>query len=210
MAKYTLSKGDQAKTLPGGNTAMVQRMVHFSEYSGRVEEIYLPEDGPTELGASISIADAEWAKQEARWADSQPGLVLWADGSRDENRAVGYTVVWKKGRSWAGERPTWGYFQEAYDAECAVIARALVVAAETAKRRSATESVSSPMHKPRSRGWRMTSPAHALQARKAIAALRGREPSVEIEIRWCSTHKGMDPRERDCGRMGQAGGQRAG
>jgi len=38
---------------------MAQRMVHFSEYTGRVEEIYLPEDGPTELGASISIADAE-------------------------------------------------------------------------------------------------------------------------------------------------------
>ena len=27
-------------------------MVHFSEYCGRVEEIFLPEDGPTELGAS--------------------------------------------------------------------------------------------------------------------------------------------------------------
>ena len=44
---------------------MGQRMVHFSEYSGRVEEIYLPEDGPTELETSVSIADAEWAKQEA-------------------------------------------------------------------------------------------------------------------------------------------------
>jgi len=38
-------------------------MVHFSEYFGRVEEIYLPEDGPTELKASASIADAEWAEQ---------------------------------------------------------------------------------------------------------------------------------------------------
>jgi len=27
--------------------------------SGRLEEIYLPEDGPTELGANVSIADAE-------------------------------------------------------------------------------------------------------------------------------------------------------
>ena len=68
----SLPKGDQAKTLPSGDTAMGQRMVHFSEYSGREEEIY----GPTELGASISIADAEWAEQEARRADSQPRLVL--------------------------------------------------------------------------------------------------------------------------------------
>jgi len=51
------------------------------------------EDGPTELGANVSIADAEWAEQEARRADSQPGLVLWTDGSRDENGRVGYAVV---------------------------------------------------------------------------------------------------------------------
>ena len=30
-----------------------------------MEEIFLPEDGPTELGTNISIADAEWAEQEA-------------------------------------------------------------------------------------------------------------------------------------------------
>jgi len=54
--------GDQAKTLPSGDTAMGQRMIHFSEYSGQVEEIYLLEDGPTELVASISIADVEWAE----------------------------------------------------------------------------------------------------------------------------------------------------
>jgi len=35
----SLPKGDQAKTLPGGDTAMGQRMAHFSEHSGRVEEI---------------------------------------------------------------------------------------------------------------------------------------------------------------------------
>jgi len=71
-----------------------QRIVHFSEYSGRVEEIYLPEDGPTELGARTSIADAEWAEQEARKENSQPGLVLWEDGSRDGSGAVGCAVAW--------------------------------------------------------------------------------------------------------------------
>jgi len=65
----SLPKGDHAKSLPCYDTAMGQRMIHFSEYSGWVEEIFLPEDGPTELGANISIADAEWAEQEARRAD---------------------------------------------------------------------------------------------------------------------------------------------
>jgi len=37
----SLPKGNQAKSLPGSNTPMGQRMVHFSEYSGRVEEVYL-------------------------------------------------------------------------------------------------------------------------------------------------------------------------
>ena len=46
-----------------------------------------------ELEASITIADAQWAEQEARKADAQPGLVLWTDGSRDENGGVGYAVV---------------------------------------------------------------------------------------------------------------------
>jgi len=97
---------------------MGQRLVYFSEYSGRVEEIYPPENGPTELGANVSTADIEWAEQEARGADSQPGLVLWTDGSRDENGGVGYAVVWRKGRRWAGRKLHMEFFREAYGAEC--------------------------------------------------------------------------------------------
>jgi len=33
-------------------------MVHFSDYSGWVEEMVLPEEGPTELDAAITVADA--------------------------------------------------------------------------------------------------------------------------------------------------------
>jgi len=40
---------------------MGQRAVHFRGYSGRVEEIFLPEDGPAELYTNTSIADTEWA-----------------------------------------------------------------------------------------------------------------------------------------------------
>jgi len=72
----SLPNGNQAKSLPGGNTPMGQHMVHFSMYSGRVEEIYLPEDGPTELEAKVSIADAESAEQEVRRVDGQLGLTL--------------------------------------------------------------------------------------------------------------------------------------
>ena len=36
---------------------------------------------------------------------------------------------------------------------------------------------------------------YALRARTAIAALRGREHSVEIEIRWCPAHKGIPGNE---------------
>ena len=57
------------ETRPSPYQVAIQRMVHFSEYS----EIFLPEDGPKELGANISIADAEWVEQEARRTDSQSG-----------------------------------------------------------------------------------------------------------------------------------------
>ena len=91
---------------------MGQRMVHSSEHSGRVKEIYLPEDGLTELDANVSIAEAEWAEREARRPDSQPGLVLWTDRSRNENGG-GYAVVWTKGRRWAGRKVHMRFFQEA-------------------------------------------------------------------------------------------------
>ena len=49
LRPMSLPKGNQAESLPGNSTPMGQRMVHFSEHSGRVEEVYLPEDGPKEL-----------------------------------------------------------------------------------------------------------------------------------------------------------------
>ena len=36
---------------------------------------------------------------------------------------------------------------------------------------------------------------YALQARQAIEDLRKREPVIKIEIRWCSTHKGVPGNE---------------
>jgi len=53
------------------------------------------------------------------------------------NRRLKYSVYSAcslKGRRWVGRKVHMGYFQEAYDAECAAIARALAVAAKQAKR----------------------------------------------------------------------------
>jgi len=102
-------KGDQAR--PSPSQAAIQPWDNVWPPSASTptgeRDIFLPEDGPTELGSNISIADAEWADQGARRADSgQPGLVLWTDGSRDESGAVGYAVARKRGRTGPRGRPT--------------------------------------------------------------------------------------------------------
>ena len=85
-----------------------------------------------------------------------------------------------------------GYFEEAYDA---AVVRALVEAVEKAKRRmlgrvrifiDAQAAITRMTHDEPG-----PCQAYALQVRKAIAALREREPCVEIEIRWCPAHKGI-------------------
>jgi len=46
-----------------------------------------------------------------------------------ENGATGYAVTWKNGLRWKSHKVHLGWGQEAYDAECAAIARALQEAA---------------------------------------------------------------------------------
>ena len=100
----------------------------------------------------------------------------------------------EEGTELGWEKGPHGILSGGYDAECAAIARALAVTAERSKRyklgrvRIFTDAQAAIT--------RMTcdepgpSQTYALQARKAIAALREREPSVEIEIRWCPAHRG--------------------
>ena len=92
-----------------------------------------------------------------------------------------------------------GYFQEAYDAECAAIARALAVAARQAKQHKlgrvhiftdAQVSITRMMHDEPGPGQ-----TYALQTRQAIAILHKQEPAVEIEICWCPAHKGIPGNE---------------
>jgi len=45
-----------------------------------------------------------------------------------EEEAYGYAVAWKEGQTWKGVKTHMGYNQEAFDAECAALARALGLA----------------------------------------------------------------------------------
>ena len=54
---------------------------------------------------------------------------MFTDGSRLDSGATGYAVAWQNGQSWAGIKTNMGKNQEAYDAECAALARALETAA---------------------------------------------------------------------------------
>jgi len=61
------------------------------------------------------------AKAEAE--KRQPWLTMFTDGSRLNGGAAGYAVAWRNGESWEGIKTHMGYSQEAYDAECAALAR---------------------------------------------------------------------------------------
>jgi len=78
------------------------------------------------LLAEIVVDERKKAMEEAETA--RDGVTLWTDGSRTEDGACGYAVVRRrKGGGWKGHQVHLGYNQEAYDAECAAIVRALRV-----------------------------------------------------------------------------------
>jgi len=87
-----------------------------------------------------------------------------------------------------------GWGQEAFNAECAALARALQVAAT---RNHAIGSVTV-IADAQAAIWRMTfddpgpGQKYALEARKHIATVRAKEPNVRIEIRWCPSHQGIE------------------
>jgi len=90
-----------------------------------------------------------------------------------------------------------GWGQEAFDAECAAIARALQVAATSSHAIGAVTIFTDAQ----AAIWRMTSDdpgpgqKYALEARRYIAALHAKEPNAKIEIRWCPSHQGIEGNE---------------
>jgi hypothetical protein len=80
--------------------------------------------------------EQEVAKEEAE--RDRPGLTIFTGGLRLDSGAAGYAVTWKSEGKWVSIGTHMGYNQGAYDVECAVLARALEVAA---KRQSTPERV---------------------------------------------------------------------
>jgi ribonuclease HI len=159
------------------------------------ERIVLLEE-PESFDAELIREEREEAKREA--GRQRPGLVMFTDGSRLENGAAGYAVAWKNGQTWEGIKAHMGYNQEAYDAECAALARALDTAvksvpipdhvtiftdAQAAIRRMASDEPG-PGQK------------YALEARAHIAVLRRAVPGITVEIRWCPAHEGVEGNEK--------------
>jgi ribonuclease HI len=153
-----------------------------------------PPDLPTQSALVIeNQADAKEAAEHPR-----AGLTIFTDGSRVSSGAAGYAVVWQKGQRWVGVRRHMGYNQEAFDTECAALARALEVAA----RRRTTPGKVTIFTDSRAAIQRMATDEpgpgqkYAIQARKWTATLQSARPGIEIEIWWCPAHQGIVGNER--------------
>ena len=132
-----------------------------------------------------TLVQEEEAEAKAEAERPRPGLTMFTDGSRQEDGTTGYAVVWKKGDSWKGIKSHMGSNQEAYDAECAALARALEEAAGrdiTPERVTIFSDAQAAIRRMAS-DERGPGQQYALRARKHIAALRKAQPSITIEIR---------------------------
>ena len=98
---------------------------------------------------------------------------MFTDGSRLDDGATGYAVVWRKGVSWVGVKTHMGHNQEAFDVECAALARSLDLAS---RRKTAPERVTIFTDAQAAIRWMASDEPgpgqqYALQARKHIATL---------------------------------------
>jgi len=191
----SLPQGSEAKKVVGATSRLGKRLGEALEYAGRVEPISLP--GKSEkLGVQMIVEEREKAKEEAK--KRRAGLTIFTDGSRIDSGAAGYAVVWKEGEEWAGVKAHIGFNQEAFDAECAALARALEVAA---KRRLVPERVTvfTDAQAAIARiGSDEPGPGqqYALKAREWVGQLRTARPGIQIEIRWCPAHEGVAGNEK--------------
>jgi len=191
----SLPRGDQGRGIVGAKTAIGRRLTNALAHRGQTESTVLLEE-PEILDAELRQEEEAEARVEAERA--RPGLTMFTDGSRLENGATGYAVVWRRGRTWAGAKVHMGSNQEAYDAECAALARALE---EASKRNTIPERVTI-FTDAQAAIRRMASDEpgpgqqYALQARKHIATLRRARPGIVIEIRWCPAHRGVVGNEK--------------
>jgi len=162
----SLPHRDQAREIVGVPTAIGRRLTNALTYTVKTESIVLLEE-PESLGAEL--LQEEEAEAKAKAEKLRPGLAMFTDGSRLDDGATRYAVVWENGQNRA-----------AYDAECAAIARAL----ETASPRQTTPETVTVFTDAQAAIRRIASEApgpgqiYALQARKHIPVHRTVEPDI--------------------------------
>jgi ribonuclease HI len=193
----SLPDSDQAREVVGAVSVIGKGLKNdlALAHRGRTETTVLLEE-PEALDAETIQDDEKTAKVEAE--RPQQGITMFTDGSRLDNGATGYTVVWKNGQSWVGIKNHTGHNQEAYDAECAALARALE---EVTKRQTVPERITI-FTDAQAAIRRMVSEdpgpgqKYAILARRHIVTLRKVRPDITIEIRWCPAHKGVPGNEK--------------
>jgi len=158
-----------------------RRLTDALAYAGSTERTVLLEE-PETFDAVLRQEEEEVAKAEAEKA--RPGLAMFTHGSLMEDGAAGYALVWRKGVAWAGIKTHMGYNQEAYDAECAILARALKSALQRTPTPERVTIFSDAQAAIRRRATDEPGPGqqYALQARNHIATLRKARPGIVIEI----------------------------
>jgi len=191
-----LPRGDEARKIVGAPSGIGRRLEEALGYSGRMEETITLPLAANRLELETIVEEKEEAKRTA--GRERAGLTIFTDGSRARNGATGYAVTWKSRSKWVGVKTHLGYNQEAFDAECAALARALEVAA---RRRSAPEAVT--IYTDAQAAMRRIvadepgpGQKYAVLARKWVAALKQTRPEVRIEIRWCPAHEGVEGNEK--------------
>ena len=196
LRMLSLPQGEEARNLVSSNTKIGKRLGTALNYTWMsTEETVLNEESRT-LDAKLIQEGREEAKKVAEV--QRPGLVMFTDRSRLEEGAAGYAVAWKSGQTWEGIKTHMGYNQEAYDAECTAIVRALGTAAACnlapecvtifTDAQAATRRMASDEPGPGQK--------YVLEARKHIAALWRRVPDITIEIQWCPAHEGVEWNEK--------------
>jgi len=111
-----------------------------------------------------------------------------------EEEAAGYVVAWKEGQTWKGVKTHMGYNQEAFDAECAALARALALARRRSPAPEQVTIITDAQAAIKRRASDEPGPGqkYALEAREHIAALRRVAPDIAIEVTWCPAHEGAE------------------
>ena len=82
-------------------TEIGRRLKNALAYGGQTERAVLLKE-PETLDVELLQEEEAEAKEEA--GKTRPGLTMFTDGSKLDDGATGYSVVWKRGLTWAGAK----------------------------------------------------------------------------------------------------------